>query len=158
MNEQDRNSTQIPAGTSLDDAAPSQSNYLSKEDVDPPILVQIAYMTSDEVESNGVKNTVGVLNFNGDVKPMILKPTNREILKAITGATTVEQLRGVQIVLYNDPTIAFQGKLTGGIRIRAAQAAPAEPVSYVPGAGLGDAAAPPMPGSGEPFDDDIPFG
>ena len=98
-------STPISDDMPLDQAVPSNSKYISKEDVDPPILVQIAYMTTDDVEADGITRQLAVLHFHGDVKPLILKHTNKELLKAITGAQTAGQVKDHQIVLYNDPTI-----------------------------------------------------
>jgi hypothetical protein len=141
------NLTSVPMSddTPLDQAVPSTSKYLRKEDVEPPLLVQIFNMTTDQVEgdTNAIENRA-VLHFHGDIKPMILNSTNRELLKAITGANTVGGLRNQQVILYNDPTIIYKGKLTGGIRIRAAtQPAPAQPTQ--PGTGPAD------------FDDSIPY-
>ncbi len=150
-----RPSTPINDDMPLDKAVPSNSKYISKEDVDPPILVQIAYLTSDQVENDGKLSDVAVLHFHGDVKPLILKHTNKELLKAITGAQTAGAVKDHQIVLYNDPSIMFGTRVVGGVRIRAAQQAPAAaPVSHVPGVNQAPPAAlPGDPGSHE----DIPY-
>ena len=130
---EERPSVPFNDDTPLDKAVPSNSNYLSKEDVDPPILVEIAYMTSDVVEADGKSDQKAVLHFTGDVKPLILNHTNKETLKAVTGAQTAGQVKGKQIILFNDPTVSFGKKLTGGVRMRAAQQEPvAAPVSHVP--------------------------
>ena len=123
----DRLSVPMSDDTPLDKAVPKQSKYLTKEDCDPPLLVQIFNVTTDQVEGDHAVEERAVLHFHGDVKPMILNNTNKELLKAITGATTVGQLKNQQVVLYNDPTIMFRGKITGGIRIRAAAGAGAQP-------------------------------
>lgn len=123
----------VPFGddTPLDQAVPRKSNYLTKEDCDPPILVQIAYLAQDQiqVDNDKVENR-GVLYFHGDVKPLILNPTNRDILMAILGAQTVGDLKNKEVVLYNDLSVVFRGKV-GGVRIRSAEQ-PAAPVSHVP--------------------------
>lgn len=129
---EDRASRPIPDDTTLDKAVPRQSKYLGKEDVDPPLLVQIFQITLDEVEGdNGAIEERAVLHFHGDVKPWIVNQTNKELLKGILGAETTGQLRDRQIILYNDPTIMYMGKLTGGVRIRSAVAQ--QPVSRIPG-------------------------
>lgn len=133
MNEHSRN---LPGDMTLDAAVPSKSNYLSKEDCDPPVLAEIAYMTQDEIEGDRGTETRAVLHFNGDLKPMILNNTNKELLKAITGARTVSEVRGKKIVCYNDPSIMFGKKMVGGIRIRAPKQ------QHVPE---------------QTFDDDIPY-
>jgi hypothetical protein len=149
----DRSSTPFPDDTPLDKAVPKNSKFLSKEDVDPPLLVQIFQMTTDQVEGDHGIEDRAVLYFHGNVKPLILNNTNKELLKAITGATTTGGVKNHQIILYNDATIMFRGKMTGGIRIRAAtqpapvtapQAQPIQPaVTY--------------PATDAPFDDSIPY-
>ena len=139
---EDRTSVPMDDNMSLDQAVPSKSKYLSKEDCEPPLLVQIHYMSMDEVEGdNNVIEHRAVLHFHGDVKPLILNNTNKELLKAITGATTIGQLRNQTVTLYNDPTIMFGRKMVGGIRIRAA-GAPAPQ-------GLPQTAPPPAPAAPE---------
>ena len=139
----------------LDQAVPTQSNYLSKEDVDPPLLAQIAYLTSDQVEADSQVKTKTVLHFHGDIKPLIMNQVNKELLKQVTGAQTLGQLRNQSIVLYNDPTIMFQGRMTGGIRIRSAQQAAPQPQM----AGQVHYEAPEQPtAGGDPGDhNDIPY-
>ena len=146
----DRTSIPMPDDTPLDKVAPTQSKYLTKNDVEPPILVQIFNITTDQVEGDsGTIEDRSVLHFHGELKPMILNSTNRELLRAITGATTVGQLRNQSVILYNDVTIMFRGKMTGGIRVRAPQqaavqpTAPAQPITY--------------PGTDVPFDGSIPY-
>ena len=154
---EDRASVPFGDDTTLDDAVPRQSKYLSKEDCDPPILVQIAYLAQDEikVDNDAVENR-GVLYFHGDIKPLILNATNRDILKAMLGVTSAGQLKNQQIVLYNDLTVVFRGKV-GGIRIRSAQQQ-VTPVSHVP---VQDAQPTQAPGTPlhpvQDFDDDIPY-
>ena len=124
----------VPFGdnTSLEDAVPRKSNYVTKEDCDPPILVQIAYLAQDEIKTDNdqIENR-GVLYFHGDVKPLILNPTNRDILMSILGAQTAGDLKNKEVVLFNDLSVVFRGKV-GGIRIRSAQQQ--APVSHVPDA------------------------
>ena len=139
---EDYMSTPLPDNMPLDQAVPSKSKYLTKEDCDPALLVQIFQMTHDQVEGDQGLEERAVLYFHGDTKPMILNNTNKEMLKLITGATSVGGVKNHQIVLFNDPTIMFGKKMVGGIRIRAAQ--------------TGTIGAPPAPGSQE-FDDSIPY-
>ncbi len=143
----------VPFGdnTTLDEAVPRKSNYLSKEDCDPPILVQIAWLAQDEikVDNDQIENRA-VLYFHGDIKPLILNPTNRDTLKALLKANTAADLKDKQIVLFNDLTVSYQGRV-GGVRIRSAQHQ--APVSHVPVAPT----APPAADYAPDFNDDIPF-
>jgi len=160
----ERASVPMNDDTPLDQAVPSNSKYLSKEDVMEPLLVQIYIMTTDEVEGdNNQIEQRAVLHFHGDVKPLIVNQTNKELLKAVTGAQTVGQLRNQQVILYNDPTIMFGRKMVGGIRVRSAQQQPMTghiPVAPIPGPqNPGQVVTPP---AGTPFpngdpNDDIPY-
>ena len=131
--EQEMTGIPFPPGTTLDKAVPKKSKYFSKEDATPEVLVEIAYMDQQEVEDNGVVELCPVLHFNGDYKPLILNMTNRELLKFATGMNTVDDVRGQQVILWNDETIMFGGKMTGGTRIKK------------------------VPEQSRDFDDDIPF-
>jgi len=126
----------------LNKAVPSKSLYLTKEDCDPPILVHISGMAEDQVEVDNEKKIVTVLEFHGDIKPLILKTTTRELLKVLCGGDTIRDVVDKKIVLYVDPTIMYQGKLHGGIRMRSAEAQSVAQQSYDPG---------------QDFDDSIPF-
>ena len=121
------NDTVIKDDTTLDDAVPRQTKYLAKEDCDPDVLVTIAGMTLDDIERDDGKNDRrAILHFHGDLKPLVLNQTNKELLKEITGATTVGGVKNKKVVLYNDATIIFKGKMVGGIRLRAAKNQPQE--------------------------------
>ncbi len=62
-----------------------------------------------------------------DVKPMVLNRTNAQLVGVCTGAKTAGEARGKQIVVYNDPTISFGGKIVGGLRLKKLSGAPAQP-------------------------------
>jgi hypothetical protein len=153
---------------SLDEAVPVKSKFLTKEDVGQGIMVQIKYMAIEDVESDGVVEQVTTLHFEGDIKPFILKQTNKELLKLATGATTIAGIRGKQIVIINDPTVIFGGKLVGGLRIRSPQQQQYPPAAQQipqaqPATRLGQTPeqmgqTPGAPSTDVPFDDDIPFG
>ena len=110
---------QLADEMTLDDAVPRQSKYCSKEDVGQGTLVVISHMTMDDIEGDHGTERRTVLHFHGDIKPLILNQTNKELLKIATGANTIGGVKEKQIVLYNDETIMFGGKMTGGIRLRA---------------------------------------
>jgi hypothetical protein len=58
-------------------------------------------------------------------KPMVLNSTNGQIIAQITKSEDTDHWTGQKIVLYDDPTVSFGGKLTGGIRVRAPRNQPA---------------------------------
>lgn len=99
------------------------SKYLKKEDVEPPILATInGYDQVDIETNNGGSEKKWVLNFKG-LKPMVLNSTNGQLIAKILGSEDFDDWIGKQVVLYNDPSVGFAGKITGGIRVRAAKKA-----------------------------------
>lgn len=97
-----------------------ESKYLTKEAVTPPILVTIANVTKENLAmENQPPEIKSVLHFSEPtVKPMVMNGVNIELLKMIYPAQDTDEWRGKKVVLYNDPTISFGGKITGGIRLR----------------------------------------
>ena len=59
------------------------------------------------------------LQFEEVEKPMVLNSTNGQIIAAITGSEESIHWAGHKLVLFDDPTVSFGGKLVGGIRVRA---------------------------------------
>ena len=97
-----------------------KSNYVSKRDVEPPILVTITGYQEVNVALEGYEPDLRwALTFRELEKPFVLNSTNGQIIAAITGSGDLNDWKGKQIVLYNDPNVSFRGKLTGGIRCRA---------------------------------------
>lgn len=127
-----------------------ESKYLKKEDVATPILVTI---TGGEMKNLAMEGKPPeerfLLYFEEVEKPLVLNSTNAQICAAITGSDETDDWVGHKVVLYNDPNISFQGKLTGGIRVRApkGQAKPAPKPAPAP------APAPPQAAN----EDDTPF-
>jgi hypothetical protein len=99
-----------------------ESNYLKKEDCDPPILVTIDHLTQKNVALEGDPPDMKYcLHFAEDIKPMILNSTNAQLIARALNSEETDEWKGKQVVLYNDPNVSFQGKLVGGIRVRPAK-------------------------------------
>lgn len=105
------------------------SRYLTKEDCGQGIIV-----TLDQVQEGVNIGTEEqpeegfVLHFmEQHIKPMVLKPTNAQLIAEILQATDTLQWRGRQIMLYADMSVMFAGKRVGGIRPRAL---PPQPPQY----------------------------
>jgi len=110
---------------SFDQLVPSNSKYLGKADVgEDGILVTIKGFRVETLESDDGNEEKTVMHFLEDVKPMVLNRTNSQLVGVCTGAKTAGEAKGKQIVVYNDPTISFGGKITGGLRIKKASGAP----------------------------------
>ena len=50
---------------------------------------------------------------------MVLNSTNAQLIAKIAKSEETDHWTGVKVVLYNDPSVSFAGKITGGIRVRA---------------------------------------
>lgn len=121
------------------------SKFLTKHDVEPPVVVTIiSYEEMNVALESQVPEMKYTLHFKELDKPLVLNLTNGMLIAAITGSEDLDHWIGKQIVLWNDKTVSFAGKITGGIRVRAMKQGGANP-NYV-----GDDPPPPT-------DDDIPY-
>src|SRR6266446_3361481 len=98
-----------------------ESNYLTKHDVEPPKLVTIkGDLKQENLAMEGKPEDLKwVIRFHETDKPMVLNSTNGQLIAMAVGSENSEDWNGKQVVLYNDPNVSFQGKLVGGIRVRA---------------------------------------
>jgi len=124
-----------------------QSKFLTKSDVEPDVLVTIkSYEQVNVALETQTPEEKYVLYFEELDKPLVLNMTNGMLIAAITGSEDFDDWPGKQIMLYNDKTVMFAGKLTGGIRVRAVKTmADRNNPKYV-----GDDAPPPT-------DDEVPY-
>lgn len=96
------------------------SLYLKKEDCSPPILVTISGGEIKNLAMEGeAEKKRFCLFFEEMEKPLVCNSTNAQIIASICGSEETDDWTGHKIVLYSDPNISFQGRLTGGIRARA---------------------------------------
>ena len=120
------------------------SRFLEKKDVMPDVLVTISgYLLMDVSMESQPEEMKWCLFFKEEgtipAKPLVCNITNGELIAGIVHAErglprstpdmTEEQEKetadnfdnwiGQEIVLYNDPTVSFGHRLTGGIRVRA---------------------------------------
>jgi hypothetical protein len=96
-----------------------ESRFLKKEDCGTGILVTICGCDQQNVAKEGVEPEMKwALHFEETEKPMVLNSTNAQIIAVIAKNEDTDNWKGVKVVLYNDPSISFSGKLTGGIRAR----------------------------------------
>lgn len=103
----------------FDQLVPSNSKYLGKGDVgEDGIVLTIKGFRTEVLESDDGNEEKTVMHFVEDMKPMVLNRTNSQLVGVCTGAKTAGEAKGRQIVVFNDPTISFGGKITGGLRIK----------------------------------------
>lgn len=104
---------------SFDQLVPSNSNYLKKDDVgEDGMILTIKGFKSESIDGDDGKEEKVVMYFEEDVKPMVVNRTNSQLIGICTGAKHAGEARGKKIVVYNDPTISFGGKITGGLRVK----------------------------------------
>lgn len=134
-----------------------QSKFLTKTDCGKGILVTIRECFQENVAKEGAPpENKWCLSFDEADKPMVLNSTNGQIIASIIGSENTDDWIGHKIVLYEDPTIAFGGKLVGGIRARAPRNQPKPAPKPVAAPAPAPAAVQPAPASG-PEADDVPF-
>lgn len=97
------------------------SKYLKKQDFPTPQIVTIAKFDNQNVAREDEpedKKWVVYFAEHGD-KGMVLNPTNIQLLKIAAGVDGPDQAIGKKVEVYEDPTVSYGGKITGGLRIRA---------------------------------------
>jgi hypothetical protein len=142
---------------SFDQLVPSDSKYLRKDDVgEDGLILTIAGFSREVVKGDDGDEDKVVMHFEEAVRPMILNKTNSQLLSAITGAKVAGDAKGKKLVVFNDPSVSFGGRVTGGIRIkripgpaRAPATAPVRAVKPAPAR---------EPGSDDDFNDTVDFG
>lgn len=103
----------------FDQLVPSKSKYLTKDDVgEDGVILTVKGFRMETLESDDGNEDKMVLHFVEDVKPMVLNRTNAQLVSVATGAKVAGDAKGKKIVIFNDPTVSFGGKITGGLRIK----------------------------------------
>jgi hypothetical protein len=103
-----------------------KSNFLTRGDVGKGMLVTIKGVHQENVAKDGAPEELRwCLDFNEAEKPCVLNSTNGQLIAKITGSEDSDRWTGHKIVLYDDPSVSFGGKLVGGIRVRAPRNQPA---------------------------------
>lgn len=129
-----------------------QSKFLTRADVGRGMLVTIKEIFQENVAKEGAPEELKwCIQFAETDKPMVLNPTNGQTIASILKSEETDNWIGNKVVLYDDPTVPFGGKLVGGIRVRAPrnQPAPQPPKPAAPA----PVQPPPQPDPG----DDCPF-
>lgn len=150
----------------------SESRYLKQADVGPGMILTVRALEQENVAMEGqpVENK-WILYFTEEHKGLVLNAVNAQLAAQALGSDETDDWIGKKLVLYQDRTITYGGKLVGGIRVRAPRLAPAKPPAHRPGPAQREimarnAAQPmrvvepepaPAPVDGEPTEEDVPF-
>ena len=105
-----------------------KSSFLRKEDCgENGILLTTKEVAQENVAREGAPEEMKwCAFFNECEKPLVLNGTNLQLMVQITGQRNSDNWPGFKVVLYNDPSVSYGGKLTGGIRIRAPKGQPSK--------------------------------
>lgn len=106
-----------------------ESKFLKKEDVGRGALATISGCVKKNTAMEGADpEHKWCLTFHELDKPLVLNVINTMTIEQITGSDDTDNWIGKQIVLYEDPSVMYAGKIVGGIRVRAKKnAAPSPP-------------------------------
>jgi hypothetical protein len=110
--------------TTFDELVPTDSKYLKKDDVgEEGVNLTIAGFKRETLKGDNGDEEKTIMGFveSEDYKPMVLNKTNSQLIPIVTGAATPGEARGKKVNVFNDPTISFGAKITGGLRIRKPQ-------------------------------------
>ena len=129
-----------------------ESKFLKQTDVGAGTLFTVESIEQHNVAKDGADPELKwCMTFAEGDKPLVLNSTNIQLCQNIFGSDDTDDWVGKKVVLYSDPTVSFQGKLVGGIRVRvpkvAKPAAASKPVLKPK----------PTPEPVEAGDDDSPF-
>ncbi len=93
--------------------------YLKKEDFEKG-EEKVLTVTGCKMEEIGPeKDDRPCLSFKETDQKLVLNKTNIALIYAAHETTESEDLKGKKITLYVDKSVSFQGKIVGGIRVRA---------------------------------------
>ena len=94
------------------------SKYLKRDDVGRGLKVIIAGVKQENVGKEDEPEVKWVAYFRDIEKPLVLNVTNIRLMESICKSDDTNDWTGKEVVLYDDPTIMYAGKVTGGIRVR----------------------------------------
>ncbi len=95
------------------------SKFLKKDDVGEGVIVTIQGVSQENVAKEGVDPELKwCIHFTNLDKPMVLNTTNMQLIAKFLKSEDTDDWENKRIILYDDPSVSFGGKLTGGIRVR----------------------------------------
>ena len=135
-----------------------KSSFLKKEDCGAGILVTIKEVVQENVAKEGAPEELKWCCFFNELeKPMVLNSTNVQLIAQITKQENTDNWPGWKVVLFNDPSVSYSGKMIGGIRVRAPRGQAAKKAAPVQASVPAAPAPAPAAALAEPEADDVPF-
>ena len=122
------------------------SKYLKQEDVDGEVVVTVTALKKTNVaRDDDPPEMKWVIQYAEFDKPMVLNTTNKKRLFKALGDDTDDWIGG-KMILFVDDNVEYEGKTTGGLRLKPLPPA-SRPSRRVAVTGP----------SGDSFENDIPF-
>ena len=109
----------------------SNRSYLAKEDFPKPEILTIEEVCEERVKANGKpEQSKLIIYFEGLEKGLVNNLTNGAALEAMIKAANPDiedpenpqRWPGLRVEVFVDPSVMYQGKREGGIRLRPAPA------------------------------------
>ena len=121
--------TAVDMNLSIDQALPSESKYLTKNDVITPVIATIRSFQYEELTAGEGEKLI--MLFDNNVKPLVLNVTNKNrLISAYPDVQGMGGYKGKQVKLFFDANVEYSGRTVGGIRIDAGyKPESAEPIS-----------------------------
>jgi len=99
-----------------------KSRFLRKEDIGAGAMFTIRGAKKDNVAMEDKAPDLKLcVYFEESTKPLVLNLCNFDNIVEISGKDDSDNWGGVKVFVYFDSKIMFEGKQTGGLRIRAAK-------------------------------------
>ena len=100
------------------------SKYLKQADVEDDTVVTVTKVGQANIaKDDAPPDMKWLIRFKEFDKPMVLNRTNIALMGNFCGDDTDDWI-GKQVIVYNDESIQFQGKVTGGLRFKRLKAKP----------------------------------
>jgi len=97
------------------------SRFLTQEDLFSEKALTITGVVEKDLSFGGDPSFSWVMTFEEMKKPLILNYPLALIATKVLGSVRTEDWIGGRVCLYWDPYVYYSGRLTGAIRLRAAQ-------------------------------------
>lgn len=106
------------------------NELLGSWDVPNPITVQIEKVERTEIFNTQLrdKKTVVVVEFAGNLKPMVLNKTNLSMIESILGTPIIEKWVGKKITIATEK-VRIKGKMEPALRVQKTVAESAMPIA-----------------------------
>ncbi len=100
-----------------------ESRFLRQSDIAGELSVTIAKIEKVNIaRDDEPAEYKWAARFEELAKPLVLNVTNIQLLAKACGSDDSDAWTGRKVMLYVDHSISFQGKVVGGLRVRAPQA------------------------------------